>query len=358
VSVFTDMYRGETSFDFVGGSRRTLMVSAVLVVLSVILIIVRPFNLSIDFTGGTVVVVTNDAGASLEEVRAEMSSLGQGGARVQLTGDGFIRVQTEALDPDAQDALIAGIADVAGAQVEEITVDAVGPTFGSEVTRRALEALVIFLLVVTAFISWRFEWKMAVAALAALFHDMLITGGIFAAFQFVVSPATVIALLTILGYSLYDTVVVFDKVNENVKELHDRATYSQIVNLSMNEVLMRSINTSLTSLLPVGALLGIGVLAFGAATLLEFALALFVGITVGTYSSIFVATPLLALWKEHEEQWERARRRAERRGGAAEAEPVKAPVAAPEPVPETPAPQASRPAGATPRPPRKRKKRR
>jgi preprotein translocase subunit SecF len=358
MSVLTDMYRGETSFDFVGRARRTLAIGAALVLLSVVMLIVRPLNLSIDFTGGTVVVTTNDAGASLGEVRADMSAIGLGGDRVQLTGEGFIRVQTEALDPDKQDELVAAVADVAGVSLDEVTVEAVGPTFGSEVTRRALEALAIFLLAVTAFISWRFEWKMAVAALVALAHDLIITAGMFAAFQFVVSPATVIAILTILGYSLYDTVVVFDKVTENVDDLHERATYSQIVNLSMNQVLMRSINTSLTSLLPVGSLLLIGSLAFGAHTLFEFALALFIGIGLGTYSSIFVATPLLAVWKEREDQWVRARRRVERRsGGAGEEEPVPVTVVVPEPVPDAP-PTASSPVGPTPRPPRKRKKRR
>ncbi len=365
MSVLTRMYRGETTFDFVGASRRTLVVSAVLVVLSILLLIFRPLNLSIDFTGGTVVIATNEANASLEDVRSTMTDLGLGGARVQLTGeDAFIRVQTEALEAGPQDDLIVAVAAVAGVSVNEVTVSAVGPSFGAEVTRAALQALLIFLLVVSAYIAWRFEWKMAVAALAALFHDLIITGGIFAALQFVVSPATVIAVLTIMGYSLYDTVVVFDKVNENVEEMHDRYTYTEIVNTSMNQVLMRSINTSLTSLLPVGSLLLIGSLAFGAETLREFALALFIGIALGTYSSIFVAAPVLALWKEREEEWTRSRRRAERRragGGTPEPLPVDTagdvldadPVAA-----ETPTETPVNPAGATPRPPRKRKKRR
>ncbi len=366
MSVLTRMYRGETHFDFVGAAGKTLIVSAVLVVLSLVLLVVRPLNLSIDFTGGTVVVATNAGGASLEEVRSAMSDVGQGGARVQLTGEGVIRVQTEALDPEPQDALIEVVAEVAGVQINDVTVSAVGPTFGAEVTRRALEALLIFLLVVSVYISWRFEWKMAMTALAALFHDLVITAGIFAAFQFVVSPATVIAVLTIMGYSLYDTVVVFDKVNENVEDMHDRYTYTDIVNTSMNQVLMRSINTSLTSLLPVGSLLVIGSLVFGAETLREFALALFIGITLGTYSSIFVATPLLALWKEREDEWIRARRRVDRRrsGAPAEVEPEPVPVAAAEPeaaVEPVPSPQQSPPSGpsgAVPRPPKKRKKRR
>jgi preprotein translocase subunit SecF len=375
MNVLTRIYRDETDFDFIGAARYTLVASAVLVVASILLLIVRPLNLSIDFTGGTVVVVTNQSDATLEQVRSAMSDVGLGGARVQLTGEGFIRVQTEALEPGPQDDLVDAVAEVAGASINDVTVSAVGPTFGAEVTRRALEALVIFLLVVTAYISWRFEWKMAITALIALFHDLVVTGGIFALFQFVVSPATVIAVLTILGYSLYDTVVVFDKIDENVIDMHDRYTYTDIVNTSMNQVLMRSVNTSLTSLIPVGSLLVIGSFAFGADTLREFALALFVGISLGTYSSIFLATPLLARWKEREDEWIRARRRVDRRQGrAAEAEPAAegepAAVAEPVPVEEGPSEQplaavettgparGAAPTGATPRPPKKRKKRR
>ncbi len=366
MNVFTRVYRGQTNFDFVGSARRTLVVSAILVVLSLLLLLVRPLNLSIDFSGGTVIIVENQADASVEEVRAAMGDIGLGGARVQLTGEGFIRVQTEALPPDSQDALILSVAGVAEVDVNEVTVSAVGPTFGAEVTRRALQALGVFLVVVSLFIAWRFEWKMAVAALVALVHDLVITGGIFSLFQFTVSPATVIAILTIMGYSLYDTVVVFDKVDENVELMQDRSTYTAIVNTSMNQVLMRSINTSLTSLLPVGSLLLIGSFALGAATLRAFALALFIGIALGTYSSLFVAAPVLALWKEREEDWTRARRRAERRGSGddttAVATVAAAQLGATESGAEEPATDVEeteqKTSGATPRAPKKRKKRR
>ena len=366
MNVFTRVYRGQTNFDFVGSARRTLVVSAIFVVLSLLLLLVRPLNLSIDFSGGTVIIVENQADASVAEVRAAMGDIGLGGTRVQLTGEGFIRVQTEALPPDSQDALILSVADVAAVNVNEVTVSAVGPTFGAQVTRRALQALGIFLIVVSLFIAWRFEWKMAVAALVALFHDLAITGGIFALFQFSVSPATVIAILTIMGYSLYDTVVVFDKVDENVELMQDRYTYTAIVNTSMNQVLMRSINTSLTSLLPVGSLLLIGSFALGAATLREFALALFIGIALGTYSSLFVAAPVLALWKEREEDWTRARRRAERRGSGEDTTAVATVAASPRPATESGAEERvtegeeaeQMTSGATPRAPKKRKKRR
>lgn len=353
MSVFARMYRGETHFDFIRASKRTLIVSAVLIVLSILALVIRPLNLSIDFTGGTVIIVDNESGASVEDVRDALRGVGQGSARVQLTGDNAegILIQTEALDAGEQDELIIIVADVAGAGIDRVSVDAVGPTFGEEVTRRAIQALVVFLMVVGLFISWRFEWKMALAALAALFHDLIITAGLYALIGFPVSPATVIAVLTILGYSLYDTVVVFDKVTENVHELHNRATYTEIANISLNQVLMRSINTSLTSLLPIGGLLFVGSFALGADTLREFALALFIGISLGTYSSIFVAAPVLVRLKENEPEWQRARRRAARRRG----DSVDSGEAAWEP---TVAPIPTGSVGAAPKPPRQRRKRR
>ncbi len=358
MSVLTRMYRGETRFDLVQASRKTMIVSLVFVVASILMMVIRPFNLSIDFTGGVIITVENQSGATVDEIRGELRSIGYSDARVQITGDGFIHVQTESLDADQQDVLTRAVADAAGADVNDLNVSAVGPTFGAEVTRKAVEALLVFLIVVALFISWRFEWKMAVAALAALFHDLMIAGGIYALIGFVVTPATIIAVLTILGYSLYDTVVVFEKVKENVHDQDERATYTEIVNLSMNQVLMRSINTSLTSLLPVGSLLLVGFLALGAETLKEFALALFIGIAVGTYSSIYVAAPLLARWKVKEPEWERRERKAAKRGGSsrekASAEPVEeaapAPKAAPAPTPDAGVPVA--------RPPKQRRKRR
>ncbi len=315
MSVLTRMYQGSTTFDFVAISRKTLIVSLTLVLASIVMMLVRPFNLSIDFTGGVLITVENKADVSVEAMRTELRSVGYGDARVQITGDGFIHVQTESLTADKQDALTAAVATAAGADVNDLNVSAVGPTFGAEVTRKALEALIVFLIVVALFITWRFEWKMAAAALTALFHDLMIAGGIYALIGFVVTPATIIAVLTILGYSLYDTVVVFDKVKENVHDQDERTTYTSIVNLSMNQVLMRSINTSLTSLLPVGSLLLVGFLAIGAETLKEFALALFIGVAVGTYSSIYVAAPLLARWKITEPEWERRERKAAKRSG-------------------------------------------
>jgi len=349
MNVLSRMYRGETRFDFVSASKRTLTVSAVLVVASIVLMLVRPFNLSIDFTGGVIVSVENHTDVAVEDVRADLRAIGYADARVQVTGEGFIIVQTEALDPSHMDTLVATIAGVAGSDVNDANVSAVGPTFGTEVTRKAVQALVVFLIVITLFITWRFEWKMATSALTALFHDLIITGGLYALVGFLVTPATIIAVLTILGYSLYDSVVVFGKVNENIEELHESSTISGIVNLSLNQVLMRSINTSLTSLLPVGALLLVGFLALGGETLKEFALALFIGIAVGTYSSIFIAAPLLARWKEKEPEWERQRRRAAK--GEAISEDDSEPA-----MPE--APQTAQVPSSVARPPKQRRKRR
>ena len=315
MSLIARLYRGETTFDFISQRKRWFVFSAALLVISLLSLVVRGLDGSVDFTGGTIVEAENTTSVEIADVRDALAAIGQDGARVQLTGGGAIIVQTESLSAADQDQLVATVAEVAGVSPNATNVDAVGPTFGDEVTRRAIQALVIFLIVVALFITWRFEWKMALAALAALFHDLLITAGIYSIVGFEVTPATVIAVLTILGYSLYDTVVVFDKITENVNDLSSRNTFSEIANLSMNQVLMRSINTSLTTLLPIGSLLFIGSYILGATTLREFALALFIGVAAGTYSSIFVATPLLAMWKETEPEWQRMQRRASRRMG-------------------------------------------
>ena len=311
----SELYRGETTIDFYGMRRRWFTASGVLLLVSLLALAVFRLDTSVDFTGGTIVNAPNPAQATIGQVRDALSGIGQDGARVQFIGEARdITVQTEALGAAAQDELVSVVAAVAGVTVDDTSVDAVGPTFGAEITRRAIQALVIFLIVVALFITWRFEWKMAVAGLAALFHDLLITAGIYSIVRFEVTPATVIAVLTILGYSLYDTVVVFDKITESVSELGSKHTFTEISNFSMNQVLMRSINTSLTTLLPVGSLLFVGSYLLGAATLREFALALFIGVAAGTYSSIFIATPLLTMWKEREPEWQRMRRRATRRG--------------------------------------------
>jgi preprotein translocase subunit SecF len=370
MNVWSKLYRGETEFDFVRHRRRTFIISAVLITVSLLSLVFRGLHGSVDFTGGTIVEAPNQSGVSVADYRDALGAIGQEGARVQIRtesdGTQTAIVHTEALAVSQRDALVDTVADVAGVDPNDTTVNAVGPTFGSEITRRAIEALIIFLLVVAAFISWRFEWKMAAAALAALFHDLIVTAGVYSIVGFEVTPATVIAVLTILGYSLYDTVVVFDKITENVHEIASRATFTEIANLSMNQVLMRSINTSATSLLPIGSLLVLGSYLLGAATLREFALALFIGIAAGTYSSIFIATPLLTGWKEREADWQRIARRVARRS---EQTVVAKPKAVEEPAPaaasagggtrKSNASGSSKgSSGATPRAPKRRRKRR
>jgi preprotein translocase subunit SecF len=306
MSVFARLYRNETTFDFVGRKRIGFTISTILLVISVGSLVGRGLNLGVDFEGGTVIEVTNTSGARVAEVRDALRPFGLESATVQLTSGGNegIRVEAEIIeDPAEEEAVVAAVAGVAGTAANEASVTAVGPAFGEEITRSAVEALIIFLIVVTLFISWRFEWKMALAGLAALFHDLLLTAGVYSLTWFEVTPSTVIAILTILGYSLYDTVVVFDKIVETVQNSEGRRTLTEIINDSMNTVLMRSLNTSLTTLLPVGSLLFVGSFLLGATTLREFALALFVGVGAGTYSSIFVASPLLATWKSGEEEW-------------------------------------------------------
>jgi len=361
VSRFSSLYRGETNISFVGQRGRWFKVSTVVLAICLLSLGVRGLNLSIDFRGGLALDAPNPAGASVGDIRDVLAPFGFEDARVLEIDDGAsIRVQTEAVDVETERALVEAITVAAGTTVDATNLESVGPTFGAEIARRAVLALVVFIGVVVVFISIRFEWKMALGAIAALGHDLLITFGAYSIVGFEVTPGTVVAILTILGYSLYDTVVVFDKINENVEEYWESKTYSAIVDLSMNQVLMRSINTSLTSLLPVGSLLFIGSLLLGAGTLSDFALALFVGIAAGTYSSIFIASPLLAIWKENEEEWSqplRARKKEASSGRAGKKESaspgLRSASSSTTPKRLSSKGQKSGDTGATPRPPKK-----
>jgi len=356
MSLLRRLYHGETHFDFVGRRRWWFGLSAALIVISALALGLRGLNLSVDFVGGSLIETGNPAGASVTDVRGVLDAIGLEGAKVQLIGDGSgIRVQTAELTPEVEDRMVAAVAEVVGIDdLDLVSRQTVGPTFGRSVTDAAVRALVVFLVVVSLFIWWRLEWKMALAAMVELFHDLVLTAGIYALIGFEVTPATVIAVLTILGYSLYDTVVVFDKIKENIAERGDRHTISAICNMSINQVLMRSINTSLTTLLPVGSLLFVGSYLLGAATLREFALGLFVGIAAGTYSSIFLGAELVAIWKEREEHWQRIRRRLGRKGAEDEFADHTAPA---EMEPEVAAVLAGE-TGAIPRPPKKRRRQR
>ncbi|MEX1124825.1 MAG: protein translocase subunit SecF [Acidimicrobiia bacterium] len=307
------MDRGETTIDFVGLRRRWFILSAIFIIISLGSLAFRQLNLGIEFVGGVGIQAPNPAGADVGEIRDALSEVGVTSPTIQLLDDGAaVRVTTEALEGAAAIDAVGAVAEVTGADRSEISTEAVGPSFGALVAQRALLALGVFLGAVVLFITWRMEFKMALAAIVAVLHDLIMTIGVYSITGFVVTPATVVAILTILGYSLYDGVVVFDKVDELV-EIEDDKTYTEIVNMALNQVLARSLFTSLASLLPVGSILIVGSLILGAPTLTEFALALFVGLAVGTYSSIFVAAPLLAVWKEKEQQWQERAQKLERR---------------------------------------------
>ena len=301
MSFLKRLSRGETNFDFVGKRRLWFQISTFLILISLGFVGFRGLNLGIEFRGGTTINSPNGAGATIEELRLLTDEAEVEGAVIQLVNDGqAVRLQTPALEPDVERELIDDVAALTGTERAEISIDSIGPSFGALILRQSLVALVVFLVAVALFMSWRLEWKMAGSGLVALVHDLIITVGVYSITWFEVTPATVIALLTILGYSLYDTVVVFDKVSELADEAGPKEDYGDIVNRAMNLVLGRSLNTSLSSLLPVGSILFVGSLAFGASSLRDFALALFVGLAVSTYSSIFVAAPLLAAWKKDE----------------------------------------------------------
>ena len=303
MSGWSRLKRGETKIDFVGNRKRWFTISTVLLFISLASFGFRQLNLGLEFEGGLGLQTSNSTGADVPAIRFSLEGIGIDDATIQLLDDGeAVRITTRELSEQLLNITVDAVAEVTGTARNDISIDSVGPSFGALVARRALIALAVFLGVVVLFISWRLEYKMALAGLAALFHDLVITVGVYSLTGFPVTPSTVVAVLVILGYSLYDTVVVFDKVEELV-ELEEEKTYSEIVNQAMNAVLARSLATSLTSLIPVGSILFVGSFILGAPTLRDFALALFVGIAAGTYSSIFVAAPLLASWKERETEW-------------------------------------------------------
>jgi preprotein translocase subunit SecF len=317
-------FTNQTQFEFVRRSRTWLYVSLALIAVSLLSLGIRGLNFGIDFTGGTAYVVI-DATQEIDAdaLRADILDLGVEEATVQVVDEGQgALVTTPALDePGTERQILDVIVAHTGVDRTIVDVTVVGPRWGAEISRQALQALGVFLLLVVAYITVRFEWRMAVAAVVTLIHDVIVTIGIYALVGFHVSPASVIALLTILGYSLYDTIVVFDRVSEDSAGLTSvsNRTYGEVANSSLNEVLLRSLSTSVTSLLPVGSLLFIGAQLLGADTLQDLALALFVGMGVGTYSSIFVATPLMVWLKEREPRYAELKTKIEARRGKATA---------------------------------------
>ena len=327
------LYNGQTNIDFVGRKWLWFGISGVIILAGMISLSFRGLNLGIDFEGGAVWEVP--AGdSSVEDVRATMDGEGQTEAKIQtLESDAgvIIRVQTESLGVDRENEIAQALADEVGVEVTEVSLNSVGPSWGDEITAKARTALIVFLVAITLYVTFRFELKMALATLVALVHDILITVGVYSLAGFEVTPATVIAILTILGYSIYDGIVVFDKVDENTRLVSstNRMTYSDMVNLSLNQTLMRSLNTQIAALLPILSLLIVGSFVLGATTLEEFGVALLVGQASGAYSSLFIASPTLAILKEREPRFRDVRKRIEARaastGGSADTGPIDAP---------------------------------
>ncbi len=303
------LYRGEVSINFVGRQRLWYAISGLILLVSIVAVLVRGLAFSVDFKGGAVFTFSAPS-ASISQVQDAVDTGGVSGAIVQQVHSGnkvSWEVQTKSLTGSQTVALENNLASKLGVNENNITTETVGPLWGSQISTKATEALIAFLIVIVIYLSIAFEWKMAISAFVALIHDLVIATGIYALAGFQVSPATVIGLLTILGYSLYDTVVVFDKVRENTAGLLGgaRTTYSQAANLALNQTLVRSINTSIIALLPVAAILVVATALLGNNNELEeLALVLFVGMLSGTYSSIFIATPVLADLKEREPQYQ------------------------------------------------------
>jgi preprotein translocase subunit SecF len=338
--VLTRLYTGTGAFDIVGRKRIWYIAFSVLILICVGSIVFRGFNLGIDFTGGTQIqfpAATAAAPADVEAVRAVYERvIGAEPATVQAAGTGnsaSIIIRSEALDPAQLVALKQALFDTfqpignSGVPAREVISDsAVSGSWGGQITRQALIALAVFLVLVTIFLAFYFEPPMALAALVALVHDVVVTAGIYSIIGFEVSPASVIGLLTILGFSLYDTVVVFDKVKENTRGLLGltRRTYAEAANLALNQTLIRSLNTSLFAVLPVVALMVIGVGLLGVGTLADLALVQMVGIIAGALSSVLLATPILVDLKMRDRRFQQqAERVAARRAKAAGVAPAR-----------------------------------
>jgi preprotein translocase subunit SecF len=316
------LYRGQTQFDFINRWRYWFAISGTIIVIGMVALGVRGLNFSIDFKGGVVWQVPTTQ--TVAEVRAELGKIDPILSQSQITqltnhatGEKSIEVQApgditgKTTEINAVTDQLARTAKPEPIPTDQVSLNAIGPSWGSDITNKAIEAVVVFLVLISISIAIYFETKMAVAALVALLHDLLITVGIYALSGFQVSPDTVIAFLTVLGYSLYDTIVVFDKVKENTRGLAstNRVTYTDVVNLSMNQVLARSINTSFVAVMPVFCILVVGSWILGASALNDFGLALFIGLLSGAYSSIFIASPILAILKEREPRYVEIRKR-------------------------------------------------
>ncbi|MDR9362992.1 MAG: protein translocase subunit SecF [Microbacteriaceae bacterium] len=306
-----DLYSGKRSINFVGRRKTWYLVAIVVVLLAILAPILRGgFSFGIEFTGGSEFRIDGVSSQGETVATEVVDDLFPGADSVVNTvGVDSIRVQTEQLEDVESEELRLALADAYGVQGGEVASSFIGPNWGADVTNQAIQGLVVFLILVSLLMAFYFRsWKMSVAALAALAHDLIITVGIYGGLGLEVSPAAIIGFLTILSYSLYDTVVVFDKVRENTEnvEFSENVTFSEQVNLAVNQTLVRSINTSVVAVLPVAGILFIGSLLLGAGTLTDIALALFVGTIVGTYSSVFIAAPVYSHLRESETKFKEA----------------------------------------------------
>ncbi len=325
-SAFLRVYYGQTRFDFVRRRKWWFGASALVIAAGLISLGVKGLNYSIEFVGGTSWQVPAP-GVTVSQAQAALTPLGLGGATITVLGSGSTQTlnveaklskTASALTRAETNEVAVALAHLTHRPASAVSIEYVGPTWGANITHKAVEALIVFLIVIGAYISIFFEWKMAIAAILAVAHDIIITVGIYSLASFLVTPDTVVAFLTVLGYSLYDTIVVFDRVRDNSRGLGatGKLTYTDVVNLSMNQTLARSINTSLVAILPILAVLVLGAQILGAVTLEYFGLALLIGLTSGAYSSIFIASPLLAMLKEREPRYRAIRDRLESRGTA------------------------------------------
>ena len=327
------LYTGEVSFDFVGRRKLWLMISGVILLLAIVGLSARGLNLGIEFKGGDIYTI-NNPNVTVSQTQDVVNKItGDSSAIVQsVTTEGSGREITVQINASEKISVPAGTSesvavtnDLArglGLDSSKISTEHIGASWGKDISQKALEGLIVFMVLVTLYLAFAFEWRLAAGALAALLHDLLITVGIYALLGFTVSSGTVIGFLTILGHSLYDTVVVFDGLKDATKKLdsQSRETYSEAANRALNGTLVRSVNTTVLALLPVAGLLFIGGAMLGAGTLNDISLALFIGLSAGAYSSIFVATPLVAWLKEKQpENKELAKRVAKRRAADAKA---------------------------------------
>ncbi len=319
MSLRKQLYRDSNDIDFPRLFRFTGIVSTLLVVVSIALLLTMGLDLSIDFKGGSVWEIPSQTFTS-DQAREVLATKGIEGGEIQeattASGDRILRVTGSAQSVQEGADTAAAFVEAAKLDPGDVTVNTVGPSWGEDITRQAGKSLIVFMALVALYITWSMEARMAFAALVAVAHDIVITLGVYALFQLTITPATVISFLTILGFSLYDTIVVYDRVQENGERLlrTGRYTYTGVMRRSLNQVIMRSINTSFTTIMPIISMLIVGKVIFGQQTLADFSLALLIGLLLGTYSSVFVASPLTTVLKERESEWREIRTRLTNKG--------------------------------------------